>query len=194
MFALPDRTATLDAPVLDVFAERWSARIFDESVELDEAAFASALEAARWAPSAFNSQPWRFIVARRGSAAHTTIVDTLTGFNQSWAPAASALLVVVTETQNEDGKPLGSALYDAGQAAAYFTVQAHASGLVTHQMTGFDREAVGKAFSIGDRFEVVTAIAVGALGDFASASETLQARDAAPRTRRAAADSVLINE
>ncbi|MCT9819641.1 nitroreductase family protein [Microbacterium sp. W1N] len=184
--------ATTDAPILDVLAERWSTRIFDATAPIDEAALASALEAARWAPSANNSQPWRFIVARRGSAAHASIVDSLVGFNQSWAADAAALVVFATVTSLE-GKPLAWAAYDTGQAAAHFTVQAHASGLHTHQMGGFDRAAIAEEFGFGDELAAVTVMAVGALGDIAAAPEALRTRELAPRTRRPIGDSLLAN-
>ncbi|ALJ18807.1 nitroreductase family protein [Microbacterium sp. No. 7] len=192
MSPILDRTAVTDAPILDVLAERWSTRIFDPVTPVDEAALASALEAARWAPSANNSQPWRFVVARRGSDAHRTIVETLIGFNQSWAADAAALVVFATTTA-VDGKPLTWAAYDAGQAAAFFTVQAHAAGLHTHQMGGFDREAIGAAFGFGEGIAAVTVMAVGALGDVAAASDALRERELTPRTRRPVAESVLLD-
>jgi len=185
--------AVVDAPVLDVFAERWSTRIFDADAPIDEDALASALEAARWAPSAGNTQPWRFIVARRGTPAHSAIVSTLTGFNPRWAPAASALVVVLARTESEDGTPLRWAGYDTGQAAAFFVAQAHASGLYAHQMGGFDRSALATAFDLDAALDPMTVIAVGALGDVDAASEELRAREAAPRPRRPVAESVILD-
>lgn len=185
--------ATTDAPILDVLAERWSTRIFDPSAPIDENALASALEAARWAPSANNSQPWRFLVARRGTDAHAAVVASLMGFNQSWAADAAVLVVFATVT-SLDGKPLAWAAYDTGQAAAHFTVQAHASGLHTHQMGGFDRSAIAERFGFGDDLAAVTVMAVGALGDIDTAPETLRERELAPRTRRPVADSLLATD
>ena len=185
--------ADTDAPILDVLAERWSTRIFDAQTPIDEEALASALEAARWAPSANNTQPWRFVVARRGTDAHAAIVAALMGFNQTWAADAGAL-VVFAAAASLDGKPLTWAVYDTGQAAAYFTVQAHASGLHTHQMGGFDRAAIGKAFGFGDDLAAVTVMAVGALGSLAEAPEALRERELAPRTRRPIAESLIAND
>ena len=96
--------AVTAAPILDVLAERRSTRIFDAETPIDEAALASALEAARWAPSANNTQPWRFVVARRGTAEHAQIVDALMGFNQAWAADAAALIVFAASA-SLDGKP-----------------------------------------------------------------------------------------
>ncbi|WEK12935.1 MAG: nitroreductase family protein [Candidatus Microbacterium phytovorans] len=182
MSTITVHTAQTDAEILDVMAERWSTRVFDPETPIDEDALSSALEAARWAPSANNTQPWRFVVARRGSDAHAAIVASLMGFNQAWAADAAALVVFATTTSIE-GKPLAWASYDAGQAAAYFTIQAHASGLHTHQMGGFDRAAIAEAFGFGDDLAAVTVMAVGALGDLDRAPEALRERELAPRAR-----------
>ncbi len=194
MTVAPDRTAVTDAPILDVLAERWSTRIFDPTAPIDEAALASALEAARWSPSANNTQPWRFIVARRGSEAFASIYAALRDFNKAWAGDASVLLVAVAQTKGDDGSTMHFGQYDTGQAVAHFTVQAHAGGLSTHQMGGFDRDAVKAEFELSDGFAPLTVIAVGALGDIDAAPEDLRAREDAPRTRRSAAESVLVND
>ena len=193
MSSVITHTADTASPILDVLAERWSTRIFDATTPIDEDALSSALEAARWAPSASNTQPWRFVVARRGSAAHAQIVGALMGFNQSWAADAAAL-VVFAAAASLDGKPLPWAAYDTGQAAAHFTVLAHASGLHTHQMGGFDRDAIGAAFGFGDDLAAVTVMAVGALGDIDTAPEALRERELAPRTRRPIAESLLLDD
>ena len=184
--------AVTEAPILDVLAERWSTRIFDAETPIDEAALASALEAARWAPSANNTQPWRFVVARRGTTEHAQIVAALMGFNQAWAADAAAL-VVFAASASLDSKPLPWAAYDTGQAAAHFTVQAHASGLYTHQMGGFDRAQIAEDFGFGDDVAAVTVMAVGALGDVATAPEALRERELAPRTRRPIGDSLVVD-
>jgi len=188
-----DRTATTDSPILDVLAERWSTRVFDPAAPIDEAALASALEAARWSPSANNTQPWRFIVTRRGSDAYAAIYASLRDFNKSWAGDASALVVAAATTTTEDGSPMHFAQYDTGQAVAHFTVQAHAEGLATHQMGGFDRDAVRKAFDLPETLTPLTVIAVGTLGSLDDTSDEVRARENTPRTRRAISDSVLIN-
>lgn len=190
---MPPRTAPTDTPILDVLTERWSTRIFDGSAPIDEAALDAALEAARWSPSASNTQPWRFIVARRGSASHVRIVETLVGFNRSWASDAAAFVVFVATTE-ADGKPLPWAAYDVGQAAAHFTVQAHAEGLSTHQMGGFDADALAAGFGLSADQRALTVMAVGPLGDPADAPDALREREAAPRVRRPIAESVLIDD
>lgn len=188
-----DRTARTDVPILDILAERWSTRVFDAEAPIDEEALRAALEAARWSPSANNSQPWRFLLARRGTEAHTRIVESLVGFNQGWAPAAGALLVVLAETADPEGRARPWALYDAGQAAAFFTVEAHARGLATHTIGGFSPDDVRADFDIDARFTPVTVIAVGAFGDPDAADDAVRAREAAPRERRPLADSLLLD-
>lgn len=193
MTSLTDRRAATDSTILDVLTERWSTRIFDASAPIDEVALASALEAARWAPTASNKQPWRLIVGRRGTATHAAILESLMGFNSAWAADAAALVVFVAETAR-DGEALPWALYDTGQVAGHFTVQAHADGLSTHQMGGFHRDAIISAFELGEDFTPVTVMAVGSLGDIRTASEQLQARENAPRERRSLTESVLVND
>ncbi|MGZ0712377.1 nitroreductase family protein (plasmid) [Coraliomargarita sp. W4R53] len=186
-----DRFAQTDSPILDVLAERWSPRAFDLAADIDEAKLASALEAARWSPSASNIQPWRFIVARRGTAAHEILVESLMGYNKAWAGDAAVLIIAVAETATEDGTPLAYAAYDLGQAVAYLSVQAHHDGLHVHQMGGFDRDAVSAAFGLAERFAPMTAIALGQIGDAAALPEALQEREAAPRVRRPLSESII---
>lgn len=187
------RTAPTEHPVLDVLAERWSPRAYDAENAIDEAKLAASLEAARWTPSANNSQPWRFIVARRGTALHAQVVDSLVGFNQTWAANAAALVVAVAETATEDGTPITHALYDLGQAVAHFSVQAHHEGLLVHQMGGFDPEAVREFADLEPRFSAVTVFAVGEFGDVSALPEVLQQRETAPRVRRPITETVILS-
>lgn len=188
---LLDRIAPTAVPVLDVLAERWSPRAYDNATPIDEAKLAAALEAARWSPSAMNTQPWRFIVARRGSALHAQIHDALIGFNQTWAGDAGVLVVAVAETATADGSSITHAWYDLGQAVAHLSVQAHHDGLVVHQMSGFDAEAVREIVDLEPRFVPATVLALGELGDASTLPETLQDREAAPRVRRLITDSII---
>lgn len=188
-----DRTAPTEHPVLDVLAARWSPRAYDAQNAIDETKLAVSLEAARWAPSANNSQPWRFIVARRGTALHAQIVDSLMGFNQAWAVNAAVLVVAVAETTTEEGAPITHALYDLGQAVAHFSVQAHHEGLLVHQMSGFDPEVVREFADLDPRFSAVTVFAVGEFGDVETLPEVLQQRETAPRVRRPIAETVILS-
>jgi nitroreductase len=188
-----DRTAPTEHPVLDVLAARWSPRAFDAHNSIDEAKLATALEAARWTPSASNSQPWRFIVARRGTALHAQVTDSLVGFNQTWASNAAVLVVAIAETADASGAPITHALYDLGQAVAHFSIQAHHDGLLVHQMSGFDPEVVREFADLEPRFTPVTVFALGEFGDVEALPEVLQEREVAPRVRRPIADTVVLS-
>src|SRR3954454_8621468 len=117
------KTATTTVPVHPLLAERWSPRGFDQAHELADDRLTALLEAARWAPSASNSQPWRFLVARRGEVAFEALHQTLSGNNAIWADHASALIMAAAETVDENGKPRAWALYDTGQAVAHLSIQ-----------------------------------------------------------------------
>ena len=188
-----DRTAQTEHPVLDVLADRWSPRAFDAATPIDEAKLASALEAARWSPSANNSQPWRFIVARRGTELHAGIHAALMGFNQAWAGNAGVLIVAIAETTNEEGAPISHAVYDLGQAVAHLSVQAHHDGLVVHQMSGFVADDIRELAGLDARFTPMTVLALGDFGDVQSLPEPLQEREVAPRVRRAIDETVLLS-
>lgn len=188
------RTAQTSAPVLDTLAERWSPRSFDAEHSFPEGALRGVLEAARWAPSANNSQPWRFIVARRGSVTFARIEDALVGFNREWAGRAAALIVNVAEVEDAKGKARPWAEYDLGQAVAHLSVQAHAEGFHTHQMGGFDREAIRAVFGLDKRLRPVSITAIGTLGTLEQLSESMREREVAPRTRLALEDLVLVRD
>ncbi|PPL20376.1 nitroreductase family protein [Microterricola pindariensis] len=187
------RTAQTSAPVLDVLAERWSPRAFDPDAVLEAGALAGVFEAARWAPSASNTQPWRFIIARRGTETFETIAATLMGFNQMWAGSAAALVVNIAVTADAEGNPMPWAQYDLGQAVAHLSVQAHAEGLHVHQMGGFDRAAISAAFDLAESFVPTSVMTIGKLGDAAALPEALREREVAPRVRLALDEIVLLN-
>ncbi|MGO2745653.1 nitroreductase family protein [Microbacterium sp.] len=186
-----ERIASTSVPVLDVLAARWSPRAFDATTPIDEAKLAAALEAARWSPSASNTQPWRFIVARRGTELHSRIDDALVGFNREWAGAAQVLIVALSEDQDADGNPRPWAQYDLGQAVAHLSVQAHADGLYVHQMGGIVRDQLRALPGVEERFTPTSVIALGELGDSSTLSEKLQEREAAPRVRRSLDETVI---
>ncbi|WDZ83266.1 nitroreductase family protein [Micromonospora cathayae] len=177
------RTADTAHPLHPLLAERWSPRSFDPEHGLDHADLTPLLEAARWAPSANNSQPWRFLVTRRGTDDFVRLYDTLSAGNQVWAGAASALLLVAAETVDGDGRARSHALYDTGQAVAHLVVQAQAHGLVTHQMGGFDAGAVRAAFDLPDQVTPVVVLAVGQVAAADRLPAPLAAREEAPRSR-----------
>jgi nitroreductase len=110
------------APLTDLLDKRWSPRAYDANHLIADKDMLSILEAGRWAPSANNGQPWRFSVAVRGTEAHATVTEGLGGFNQAWAPSASAMIVISIK-KNEDGTSSVKNFYDAGVAVSLITVQ-----------------------------------------------------------------------
>ena len=185
------QTAITTVPLHPLLAERWSPRGFDRSHEINDDNLVALLEAARWAPSAANTQPWRFLVARRGDEAHARLFAALAPGNQAWAGAASTLVLVAARTAAEDGKPQPWALYDTGQAVAALVTQAQADGLAVHQMGGFDTAAVRAEFGLGETLTPVVVIAVGRRDPIADLPEPLAARETAPRTRHPVSELLL---
>lgn len=178
-------------PIAQPIAQRWSPRAFDPTFDLSAEDITALGEAARWAPWAANLQPTRFIVARRGTATFETIVGTLSGFNREWAPNASALIVAVAETTRE-GKPMRWAEYDLGQAVAHISIEATHRGLITHQMGGFDTDALRSAFLLAEGLTPVAVVAVGRHDDSDDVAPAIRERDLAPRARRDLSDLTLL--
>jgi nitroreductase len=177
---------TADHTIDPLFLERWSPRAYDGSA-LEEAELMSLLEAARWAPSSYNVQPWRFIYARRGTAGWEGLLGLLIPNNASWAGQAGALLLLASDTLMQppgasEAKPSHSHSADAGAAWAQLALQATRLGLQAHGMVGFDLERARSELGIPDRFRIEMMIAVGRQGDKAILPEALQAREH-PNTR-----------
>ncbi|MBG6212708.1 MAG: nitroreductase family protein [Cryobacterium sp.] len=189
-----DRHANTLSPLLPSLAARWSPRAYDPTAVIDEATLTTVLEAARWAPSASNMQPSRFIVARRGSASFATINDALMGFNRAWADTASVLIVSVAKLSIDETRENPWARYDLGQAVAHLTIQAQHDGLHTHQMGGFDGPAIAAAFNLTEDQAVVTVTALGVLGKLDDLTPELREREVAPRTRKPLTELLLVND
>ena len=187
----PVKVASTTVPVHPLVAERWSPRGFDRAHELGDQALTALLEAARWAPSSQNSQPWRFLVTRRGEDAHDRLFATLAPGNQAWAGTASALVLVAAQTVTDDGRPRRFALYDTGQAVATLVTQAQADGLSVHQMGGFDTAAVRAEFGLDETLTPVVILAIGRHDSSADLPEPFAAHEAAPRTRQSISDLLL---
>jgi len=132
-----------------------------------------------------HSQPWRFLVTRRGDEAFDRLAEVLAPGNRSWAPAASALVLVAAQTTEETGRPRPWALYDTGQAVAALTVQAESDGLSVHQLGGFDADAARQTFDLDDTLSPVVVVAVGRYDPAAQLPKPLTTRERAPRTREA---------
>jgi nitroreductase len=146
-----------------LLATRWSPTTFDPSHKLTSAEVDSLLEAARWAPSAGNSQPWAFLVGRRGDDTHTRLVGHLTGSSARWAPGAALLVANLAHrwVEGTDWEHSEFALYDLGQAVAHLTVQARALDLHVRQFRAFDRAGIAADFGVPGHWEVTTMAAVG---------------------------------
>lgn len=178
----PGRTDTA-APLHPLLAQRWSPRSFDPDHRLDDADLYPLLEAARWAPSANNSQPWRFLVTRRGADDFVRLHAALNAGNRAWAGAASALLLVAACTVDEAGRPRPYARYDTGQAVAHLVVQAQAHGLATHQMAGFDSDAVRATFGLAATLTPLVVVALGRVAAPDRLPAPLADRERTPRDR-----------
>src|SRR5262252_7707027 len=146
-----------------LLAARWSPTTFDASYELAASEIEALLEAARWAPSAGNSQPWAFIVGQRGDATHARLVRHLARSSGAWAPAASMLVANLAHryVEDTDWEYSEFSLYDLGQAVAHLTIQSQAMGMLVRQFRAFDRAAVAAEFDVPAHWEVTTMAAVG---------------------------------
>jgi nitroreductase len=188
------RRAVTSAPIHDLLADRWSPRSFDPDHVVPEEQIAAMLEAARWAPSAANLQPRRFLVARRGSLAFDLLTRSLASGNQPWAPNASLYVVALVLPTTEDGTPYRWAEYDAGQAIAHMTTQAQALGLHVHQMGGFDPEAIRGAFELPEGATPITVTAIGLGADADLLPERYRDRETADRARLPLEKLLLVDE
>lgn len=161
-----------------LLARRWSPTSFDESHEIALGEVDALLEAARWAPSAGNSQPWAFVTGRRGDDVHSRLVRHLTASSARWAPGASVLVANLSHryVQDTDWEYSEFALYDLGQAVAHMTFQAQAFGLAVHQFRAFDRAALAAELDVPEHWEVTTMAAIGRAAATVSATPGVRVR------------------
>jgi len=177
-----DKTAPADVPVLELIRKRWSPRAFDPA-PIPRETLRSLFEAARWAPSSGNAQPWRYIVSE-SEEARARAADVLTGRNPLWAPKAPVLVCIAAQTLSENGGTNDHAWYDTGQATALLTVQATSMGLFVHQMAGFDAAKARALFALPEGVEPIAMMAIGHAGDASGLPEPLRERESSPRSRR----------
>jgi nitroreductase len=177
------KPAQSDHPIHDLISERWSPRAFsDQHVEAET--LHSLFEAARWAPSSANRQPWNFVFATKEHAEdHAHIVETLTPNNAGWANAAPVLIVAVAKIYEVVGKEHNS-YYDLGMAVENLIIQAGDLGMVAHQMGGFDPDKIRTLLHIPEGYTPLTVIAVGYAGSPDVLHPVLRERELAPRTRK----------
>jgi nitroreductase len=168
---------TPDFPVDPLFVDRWSPRAMSGASITDEELFV-LFEAARWAPSSGNLQPWRMFYAHRDTADWPTFFGLLKESNQTWCRNAAVLIVVASQQfSSRSGAPLRTHSYDTGAAWQNFALQGTRSGLVVHGMGGFDYDMAKERLRMPETWHVEAMIAVGRPGDVADLSESLQARE-----------------
>lgn len=184
-----EKPAPVDHPIFDLLARRWSTRAFaDRSVE--RSALSCLFEAARWAPSSGNGQPWSFLVATKDDVdSHARMATVLTAGNV-WAHKAPVLALSVATLDRSADKPNRHAYHDVGLATENLVIQAHSMGLGVHMMGGFNVELAREIFEIPARHDPVTMIAIGYPDHPDSLSEELRAKDLAPRQRKAIGEFV----
>ncbi|OCB12892.1 nitroreductase [Mycolicibacterium porcinum] len=175
------RLASTSVPIHPDLAARWSPRAFDPDAVITADQLTAVLEAARWAASWGHRQPVRFIVGVRGDETFTTLAGLLK-LGNSYAHAASALILVCADEGEDERTALYSAV-DGGAAIAQMTVEAVSRGLITHPMAGFDVDGARSAFKIPDGVRPLAVIAVGTLGDYATADPAIVERDSRIRER-----------
>ena len=169
-------------PIDPLFLERWSPRAFDGS-EVPDADLETMFEAARWAPSAFNSQPWHFLYAKRGEADWERFLSLLIPWNQSWAHTASVLVYIVSDstpfTDKKTGEPAPSTThsFDAGAAWVSLALQATRMGYHAHGMSGIQYELARAELGLSDRYQLNAACAIGRIGDAGQLDEKMRARE-----------------
>ena len=176
-----------DHPVERIILERWSPRAFDGST-VPEKDLAIIFEAARWAPSAFNAQPWRFVYTERGDPEWPRLLDLLIPFNVRWAQHAGVLIFICSDKliemkPGQTPQPSHTHSFDAGAAWAMLALQATALGYHAHGMSGVDFARAHHELAVPERFRVEAAVAIGKMGDKSLLPDSLQAREA-PSTRK----------
>jgi nitroreductase len=193
--AVPARRAITEHTIIDVLAERWSPRAFaDRPVEPEK--LRRLFEAARWAASSYNEQPWRYVVAtKEHPEAYERLLNCLNEFNQQWAKTAPALMLGFYKTTfSRNGKSNRCAPHDLGAASAQLTAQATALDLYVHQMAGIELDVIRDTYDVPDDFEPMAALAIGYLGDPDALPEKLAKQERGERSRRPLDETVFGDE
>jgi len=185
-----EKKAPTDLDLHPLITNRWSPRALESSHVVTDDDLRAILEAARLAPSAFNEQPWRYFVGKRGDETFNLILAGLGEFNQTWAKNSSALMLVCGTKQRANGEPHPSYQYDVGLSVSQATFEAHHRGFVSHQMTGFNHDAMCKSFDL-TTLEPVVVVAIGKQGDVEILPEQMQSREMAKPSRKELSEVVL---
>lgn len=189
------KTAHTEYPVHDLIKKRWSPYSFDgRSVSRED--LCSLLEAARWAPSSYNEQPWSYIIAtKEDPQGFAKVLSCLVEGNQGWAAAAPVLMLCCTSLAfRRNGKSNAAAVHDLGLAAGNLSLEATSRGLHVHQMIGILPEKAREAFQIPDGVQATTGMAIGYVAKPEHMSDLLKQRDTAPRTRKPLSEFVFTGE
>lgn len=181
------KPAITQTPIHEIIANRWSPRAYDANKSVSQEQVTALLEAARWAPSCFGDQPWRFIVWNKAqdAVAWQQAFDCIVPNNQTWVKDAPVLILVCADTLfGHNQTPNRWAQYDTGAAVMSLCLQATSMGLVTHQMGGFNADKTREAFNIPTQYTPMAMLAVGYEGDANQLPEDLKARELAERKRK----------
>lgn len=178
-----EHPASTNHEILDLLARRWSTRAYTGQ-SIDPETLRCLFEAARWAPSSGNGQPWSFLVARKEDAAEFERLASVLNPGNAWAKSAAVLAISVAQLDRAPGKPNGHAWHDVGLACENMALQATALGLSMHMMGGFSADKAREVFEIPERFAPVAAISIGYPADPNTLSEELRAKDLTPRQRK----------
>ncbi len=186
-----NKPAPTNYDIHGLLKNRWSPRAFAPK-EVEKEKVLRFMEAARWAPSSSNEQPWRFIVGFKGDESYQKIFDSLVEFNQLWAKTAPILLLAIGNTRSlkDPSKPSQIYKYDVGQAIAHLTFQASADDLFVHQMGGFSSQKAAELFQVPEDFEVLTVTAIGYMGDPGQLPDNLSKMEYNKRERQPLTDMV----
>ena len=190
------KIANTEVPINNVIAERWSPRAFDSSYLIDEESIKSLFEAARWAPSCYGDQPWKYVLFKKEDATGwSSVLNCLSIGNQDWAMDASILIVVCAHKNfNHNGEPNRWAQYDTGAASENICLQAASIGLATHQMGGFDQEKIRNLSNIPLEFDILACMVVGKNLDESKLSQVQKEKETQVRSRKPLKDIYFINE
>ena len=181
------KPAITQVPIADLIAKRWSPRAFDASKPVSQAQIIALLEAARWAPSCFGDQPWRFLVWNKNvdAEAWQHAFDCLAPSNQTWVKAAPILMLTCADTLfGHNQQPNRWGQHDTGAAAENLCLQASSMGLAVHQMGGFNADLTREKFNIPTQYTPMAMLAVGYEGDANNLPDELKTRELAERKRK----------
>jgi nitroreductase len=189
------KPAPAESPIHELIRERWSPRAFaDKPISSD--VLRSLFEAARWAPSSNNEQPWAYLVATKDDRENfAKTLGVLVEFNANWAKNAPALALAVAKlTFSKNNASNRNASYDVGASTALLSVEATSRGLFVHQMAGFDPQKARQVFGIPSDWDAFAALAIGYAGDLESLPQSLKDREVAPRTRKPLSEFVMTGQ